>query len=319
MSISVIIPAYKCSQYLERAVASVLRQPEVSEVVLVEDGSPDDTYAICQRCVQSDGRVQLYRHPGGENRGAAATRSLGLERASQPYLAFLDADDYYLPGRFARALPLLQAGVADGVYEAVVAQFESDAARELFMERRGWALTRRDEGITTVLPGILPERLFETLISGGPSFCHMNGLTLKSDLARSVGGFLPTLRLHQDLHFFFKVAYKGRLVAGDLEHPVAARWVHPGNRITQATPEVSQPYRRLLFRDLLYWAAAERMPLRLFQLILRRYLQLYARAFQGLALSNPINALLRRGFYAAHFVSQPKLSALVALQFLHRR
>jgi glycosyltransferase involved in cell wall biosynthesis len=313
--ITVIIPAYKCARYLERAVASALEQPQVSEVLLVEDGSPDDTLEVCRKCCELSGRVRLLRHEDGENRGAAATRNLGLAAASGELIAFLDADDFYLPGRFDRAVNLLKADDVDGVYEAVVARFESEEAKKFFMERRGWAFADREKAITTIGVGHSPETLFGRLVGGGAYFCHMNGLTIRARLARASGGFLESLRLHQDLHFLYKLAFLGRLVAGSQDEPVAVRWVHSDNRISHATPDVSRPYRQVLFSDLLFWAYRQRMSRPLFLLILKRYLQLHAVTIGGLGARHPVNLLLRRAVYAGHFLLRPRL-ALITLHGL---
>ncbi len=76
MAVSVITPAYNAGRYVARAVESALGQPQVSEVILVEDGSTDDTLEQCRWLVTTDTRVKLFRHPGGENRGAGASRTV---------------------------------------------------------------------------------------------------------------------------------------------------------------------------------------------------------------------------------------------------
>lgn len=84
-------------------VASALAEPETGEVLLVEETSPDGALAVCEQLAARDERVRVLRHPGGENRGAAASRNLGIQQASCLFIGFLDTDDYYLPGRFTTA------------------------------------------------------------------------------------------------------------------------------------------------------------------------------------------------------------------------
>src|SRR5690348_1774976 len=91
-NVAVVIPVYNAADYIAKAVESALLQPEVSEVVLVEDRSPDNSLQICQELVGQNAKVKLFRHPNGENRGAAASRNLGVRMSSAPYIAFLDAD-----------------------------------------------------------------------------------------------------------------------------------------------------------------------------------------------------------------------------------
>ena len=99
LEISVIIPVYNAAAYVRQAVESALAQPEVREVLLVEDGSPDNALEVCQQLAAEHQRVILLHHPNGENRGAGASRNLGMRNAHFPIIAFLDADDYYLPAQ----------------------------------------------------------------------------------------------------------------------------------------------------------------------------------------------------------------------------
>ena len=271
MTLSVIIPAYKAERYVERAVRSALEQPQVTEIVLIEDGSPDGTLAACQRAAALDSRIRLLRHPDGGNRGAATTRNRGLDEARGELIAFLDADDYYLPGRFTVALELLRDPAVDGVYEAIGTGFESQAAADKFLSRRKETLTEDERRLTTVRKHTTPETLFEDLLIGRAGFCHLDGLTLRRSLVQRVGPFHPELRLHQDFHWLIRLAYHGRLRPGRLEEGVAIRWVHDNNRITEATREVSRPYRDVLFKDLMDWGIRVDLPGRQYRGLLRRF------------------------------------------------
>ncbi|NJN67445.1 MAG: glycosyltransferase family 2 protein [Chloroflexaceae bacterium] len=104
--VSVVIPCYQCAATIARAVASVAGQTmRPAEVILVEDGSGDETLEVVQQ-VQRD-----YQPPGGEpwvrvislgrNRGPSAARNTGWDAATQPYVAFLDADDSWHPQKIA--------------------------------------------------------------------------------------------------------------------------------------------------------------------------------------------------------------------------
>ena len=131
-TVSVIIPVYRVEHHVEKAVRSALDQPETLEVVLVEDGSPDGSLSACRKLVEEFGpRVRLFRHPGGANLGAGASRNLGVKSARGGYVAFLDADDHFLPGRFAASVPILERdGSVGGVYEADGVVFRRDALED---------------------------------------------------------------------------------------------------------------------------------------------------------------------------------------------
>ena len=182
MNISVIIPVYNAERYVRQAVESALAQPQTAEVLMIEDGSPDGALAVCEAlAAEHPNRVRLLRHPGGENRGAGASRNLGLRQACEDVIAFLDADDFMLPDRFAKTVPLLEAEPSvDGVYEAVGTHFESAELRESGIYR-GYELT-------TIPDPPPPEELFQYLLTGGRHFCT-DGIVFRRSLLERTGMF----------------------------------------------------------------------------------------------------------------------------------
>ncbi|WP_455500099.1 glycosyltransferase family 2 protein [Gemmiger sp.] len=99
MNVSVIIPCYKAAGTLRRAVESALTDaPADLEVLIVDDGSPDETGRLCDELAAADPRIKALHR---ENGGAGAARSTGLDAASGEWVLFLDADDVLLPGLWA--------------------------------------------------------------------------------------------------------------------------------------------------------------------------------------------------------------------------
>jgi glycosyltransferase involved in cell wall biosynthesis len=96
--ISVILPTYDREVYLERSIASVLGQRHpCDELIVVDDGSTDATVSVIERlAADSPVPIRLIRQ---ENRGAAAARNTGIRAARGQWLAFLDSDDWWLPGK----------------------------------------------------------------------------------------------------------------------------------------------------------------------------------------------------------------------------
>ena len=91
MKISIIIPVYNAAQSLDRCMCSVLEQSYASfEAVLVDDGSTDESAAICDRYAAEDSRVVVIHKTNG---GVSTARNAGIEAASGDYIMFLDADD----------------------------------------------------------------------------------------------------------------------------------------------------------------------------------------------------------------------------------
>ncbi len=101
-AICVVIAARNASSTIERAVASALAEPETAEVVVVDDGSTDATSAAAQAADDGSGRLRILRFE--KNRGPAAARNAAIACSSSPFIAILDADDFFLPGRFGRLL-----------------------------------------------------------------------------------------------------------------------------------------------------------------------------------------------------------------------
>jgi glycosyltransferase involved in cell wall biosynthesis len=95
---SVVIPAYNCSGYLQECVQGVQDQTFPNwEVIIIDDGSKDDSYAIAREFGKTDPRIRVIQHLGAVNRGVSASRNLGVKYAQGEWIAFLDADDVWKP------------------------------------------------------------------------------------------------------------------------------------------------------------------------------------------------------------------------------
>jgi glycosyltransferase involved in cell wall biosynthesis len=223
MQVSVVIPVYKAASLLRQAVESALMQPQVAEVVLVEDGSPDDSLAVCQQLAKEDARVKVYQHPGGQNRGAAASRNLGIMKSTCDYVAFLDADDYYLPNRFAKTQQVFEAHPeCDGVYGKLKIHVEAGTVLP------SWAKKISESGDPFSMPPLPPEKVLEGFVTGKGHFSIISVCVRKSLFERS--GLFDENLLHigEDVALTIKMAAVGRLYG--VHEPVAVyRW-HSNNR-----------------------------------------------------------------------------------------
>lgn len=109
--ISVIIPVYKVERYLEQCLDSVLNQDyEQLEVILIDDGSPDASGAICDRYALQDSRVRVIHQKNG---GGAAAKNTGLRVATGEYLSFVDSDDYLEPNVYSYMVNIMTENQAD--------------------------------------------------------------------------------------------------------------------------------------------------------------------------------------------------------------
>ena len=104
---TIITPCYNAAATLRRAAASALAgAPQDTELLLIDDGSPDDTGALCDALAAGDPRIRALHRPNG---GAGAARNTGLDAAEGRWVLFLDADDELLPGLW-EALARCDAG-----------------------------------------------------------------------------------------------------------------------------------------------------------------------------------------------------------------
>lgn len=94
MKVSIVIPVYNVMPYLERCVQSLVSQTYKDfEIILVDDGSPDDSGKLCDELATRDERIRVIHQ---ENKGISGARHTGLDNATGEYIIFVDSDDYWL-------------------------------------------------------------------------------------------------------------------------------------------------------------------------------------------------------------------------------
>ena len=104
--ISIIVPVYKVEAYLDECVQSILRQTYTDlEVILVDDGSPDRSGAMCDAWAERDSRVRVIHKANG---GVCSARNAGLDAARGEYVAFVDSDDWLEPEMYAAMMAKVQ-------------------------------------------------------------------------------------------------------------------------------------------------------------------------------------------------------------------
>ena len=248
--VSIIIPVYNAEKYLREAVESIVYQKEVGEVILIEDKSPDNALALCQKLEKELEKVILYQHIDKENHGAGASRNLGIQNAKFEYIAFLDADDYCLPNRFAKTFDTFKRFPnTDGVYEAIGTFFQSNELKQIY---KGGNLT------TVKVSNIEPKDLFYKMSPiGGYGAFHTDGITLKKKVLLDIGGFNTELEVSQDTNLWVKLAIKNTLRSGEVKKPVAMRRVHEYNR--SRNPRKQRLYSVRVDRDWISWGVKEKI------------------------------------------------------------
>ncbi len=91
MKLSVIVPVYNAEKYLENTINSILKNiKDDAEIILIDDGSKDNSGKIADNMTKLDSRVKVYHK---ENGGVSSARNLGMSKAQGEYITFVDADD----------------------------------------------------------------------------------------------------------------------------------------------------------------------------------------------------------------------------------
>jgi glycosyltransferase involved in cell wall biosynthesis len=256
MRISVVIPVYNAEKYVSQAVESALQFDEVCEVLLIEDGSPDNALEVCLQLAGKHTRVKLYQHPDKKNHGASCSRNLGIAESTGDFIAFLDADDYFLPNRFDAEKELFLNPEVEGVYGGLGVHYYSEKAKEqyypLFKDRLTTVYKKHDP--KDVFPGQLH-------MLGSFGLFSVDALTIrKSSLMKKMAVlFKSHLRLHEDTEFLFRLSYYLDLYPGIIDNAVAIRGVHEENRITKVDTCVINPAvtRALLWKEVEDWSLSE--------------------------------------------------------------
>jgi glycosyltransferase involved in cell wall biosynthesis len=136
--VSIVMPAFNRERFVAAAIDSVLSQTFTDwELLIIDDGSSDETPAIAGRYVERDGsRIHLIRQP---NRGVTVARNTAIRRARGRYIAFLDSDDLWMPAKLDRQLAAFDAHPdAAFIYTGYVLMNEDGTPRRTVRPDRRW-------------------------------------------------------------------------------------------------------------------------------------------------------------------------------------
>ena len=115
--VSIIVPIYNVEKYLDRCVQSLLHQTlKEIEIILVDDGSPDNCPAMCDEYARQDNRIKVVHK---QNAGLGMARNSGIEIATGEYIAFIDSDDYTEVNAYEKLYNASDKGHYDIVYSGI--------------------------------------------------------------------------------------------------------------------------------------------------------------------------------------------------------
>lgn len=201
-AVSVIIIFLNGGRFIREAVDSVFAQSYAEwELLLVDDGSTDDSSAYARGLsAKHPDRVRYLEHPGHENRGMSASRNHGLAHARGRYVALLDADDVWLPGKLQAQVSMLDAHPEAGMLYGASLYWHS------------WSPTPRGQD-TLMLARVRPDRIYRPpdllplLLTGAAMVPCPSCILVRREVMEQVGGFEPEFRtLYEDQVFFAKMA-----------------------------------------------------------------------------------------------------------------
>jgi len=180
--ISVIIPTYNRAKIVREAVESVLPQTYRNfEIIVVDDGSTDDTYEVLENYIREKKIVYHYQ----KNSGVACARNQGIKLSQGDYIAFLDSDDLWVPNKLERQMKLFEKNVDSGVVYS-------------------WAFSRAANGNIKISRPSYKGYLFERLLLG--NLIPNVTVVFKKRIVEKIGFFDERLKRSEDWDFWLRAS-----------------------------------------------------------------------------------------------------------------
>jgi|GEM_PF-2047610 glycosyltransferase involved in cell wall biosynthesis len=258
--VSVIIPAHNAESFIQQAIESVSTLQEVAEIIVIDDASTDKTVEIIKILQATEPRLLFFQTGFSTPRGPSVARNIGLRASQSPFIAFLDADDYYLPTRFEHTPQL----------------FDSNHTLDAVMEPVEIINTSGNSTSGSLAPqGHSSQALALDFLRNNNRAPHLNGLTLKKPISHTLS-FDEQLIFAQDTLFFTQLLLSYQVTASDLHRPVAVYRIHGKNSIFQyeerktiypilaekllceITPQQSYKIRWYVFKRSMIFSSAQR-------------------------------------------------------------
>jgi glycosyltransferase involved in cell wall biosynthesis len=183
------MPAYNVSAYIGAAVDSVKAQTVADwELLIVDDGSTDETYEVARRIAAGDPRIRLLRKRNG---GISTARNMAMAVSTGEFIAILDSDDVWEPSYLAEQLALFTQHPELDVVTG-----------------NGWFLGSRLDGqLARPFPDTRPQPTLQTMLADETSIFIMS--VFRRRVYEAIGGFDETMRSNEDYDYWLRAAYAG--------------------------------------------------------------------------------------------------------------
>ncbi len=186
--ISIIIPIYNVEKYLDKCIESVVNQTYKNlEIILVDDGSPDNCPKICDEWSKNDNRIKVIHKKNG---GLSDARNFGLNEASGDYVGFVDSDDIISSNMYEKMLDLMKKNDADICSCEFVRFLEGD--KPYFKEDNEYKIYSNDE----ILKSLLTEKITN----------HVCNKLFKISLFNNIK--FPVGKKYEDIMVMYKILLK---------------------------------------------------------------------------------------------------------------
>lgn len=202
--VSVIMIFHNAADFLEEAIESVLAQTyDHWQLFFVDDGSMDmSTQIVRNRCAQDPVKFYYLEHPGHKNLGMSASRNLGLRHANGRYIAFLDADDVWLPGKLEYQVKILESHPTVGMVYGNTLYWYSWTGKHQDRQRDHLP----DLGVEANRL-IQPPYLLPRYLSGQSAVPCTCSIMVQSEVIKRIGGFEESFQgMYEDQVFYAKIS-----------------------------------------------------------------------------------------------------------------
>lgn len=196
-AVSAIVPVFNAAAYIHETLTSLFHQETpLVEIIVVDDGSYDNTCEIVEKLAETDSRVKLYRF--SSNQGVSSARNFGIQAASGSWILFLDSDDIADKRLLAKQLSRIQQLVNEGYGEVLLihsAYQQIDATGRTLNSASRWKQ-------------VMPHEMFGYFLLRN-HIITTSGVLVRKDALVQTGGFNPQLRYAEDWDLWLRLAQKG--------------------------------------------------------------------------------------------------------------
>lgn len=195
--LSIIVPIYNCEQYISKCLNSILSQKYNNlEILLIDDGSTDNSYLECQELAKTDSRIKLYTK---KNEGVSSTRNYGLSKSTGQYILFIDGDDYIEQNCIEKCMKIMLANNLDIIKFGIIKEINKKIAKKQKFSVPTNRIITKQEYSELLYPNI-----FNT-----NDFCNTTNAIIKKNI---ITNYFENYLIGEDFIFFVKCLQNSKCI-----------------------------------------------------------------------------------------------------------